>query len=99
MPVSNELIEQIAVGGMYLDAVEMGGLSVPGRALILRDDVRHLFDIQCARPYERNEFTFAAVVLGEGLALRYDGGGHNRQHVVGLEGGRDAKCVRRAKAD
>jgi hypothetical protein len=31
MPVSNELIEQIAVGGMYLDAVEIGGLGVPGR--------------------------------------------------------------------
>ena len=82
----NELIEQIAVGGMYLDAVEIGGLCVLRRALILPHQVGNLFDDQCARPHERNEFAFAALVLDEGLALRYDSGGRDGEHVVGLQG-------------
>jgi len=81
----DELIEQIAVSGMDLDAVEIGGLCVPGRALILSDDVGHLFDIQCTRPHKRNKFTFAALVFDEGFALGYDGGRRDREHVVGLQ--------------
>jgi hypothetical protein len=69
-----------------LDAIEIGGLGVPGRALILRHDVGNLFDIECARPYERNKFAFAALVFDEGLALRYAGRGRDREHVVGLQG-------------
>ena len=56
----DELIEQIAVGGVDLDAIEIGGLGVTGRAFILRHDVGHLFDVERARPYERNKFAFAA---------------------------------------
>jgi hypothetical protein len=81
----DELIEQIAVRGMDRDAVEIGGLCVLGRALILRDDEGHLFDSQCARPHERNKFTFAALVLDEGRALRYDG--RRRDRLSGCSAG------------
>lgn len=44
--------------GVDLDAVEIGGLCASGRPLISCHDVGHLFDVQGARPYERNKFIF-----------------------------------------
>src|SRR3984957_4873512 len=82
----DELIEQIAIGGVDLDAVEIGGPGVYGRAFILRHDVGHLFNVERARPYEGNKFAFAALVLDESFALRNNGGGGDREHIVGLQG-------------
>jgi hypothetical protein len=88
------LIEQIAVGGVDLDAFEIGGSGVHGRAFILRHDVGHLFDVERARPYERNKFAFAALVLDEGFTLRYNGGGTTGSILSGCGAGceRHPRC-------
>jgi hypothetical protein len=80
------MVEQIAVGGVDLDTVEIGQLCVPGGAPILPHKVGNFLDIERARPHERHKLALAALVLDEGLALRDDGGGRDRKHVVGLEG-------------
>src|SRR3981189_1301928 len=64
----DELIEQIAVGAMDLDALEAGAQRVPGTANVLLDEIRHLLDLQRPRRDERNQRALAVLVLDEGLA-------------------------------
>src|SRR5689334_14211216 len=76
-----ELIEQVAVGGVDLDAVGAGALRVVRAARVLADHERQLLGLEAARAHERRQLAFAALVLDEGLAGRGDRRRRDRQHV------------------
>jgi hypothetical protein len=78
--IPQELVDQVAVRGMHLDAVEAGGESVTRRLSVLLDDAGYLFCPQCARRRDRLEASF-----GKCLRLGPDGGGCKRQAATWLE--------------
>ena len=84
---TDELVEQIAVGAVDLDAIEAGVERMAGAALVLAHDVGQLLDLQRARRFERHQHPLAELVLDEGLALRPDRRRRDRRHAVGLQRG------------
>ena len=80
-PVSQKLIDQVAVGGMHLDPVEPGGERITRALRILLDDRGHLFRCERARRRDRLE-----ALLRERLRIRLDGRGGDRQRAGWLEG-------------
>jgi hypothetical protein len=70
--VADELLEQVVVGGVDLDAVEAGGLGVLGGTTVVLDDHGDLVGGQGPRLH-----MVLHAVRGEGLALRTDRGGRH----------------------
>ena len=65
----DELVEQVAVGGVNLDALEARLESILGPAHVLSDEVGHLLDLQGPRRHERSQFPLAFFVLDQRLPL------------------------------
>src|SRR5262245_24997355 len=78
--IAQELVDQVAVGGMHLDAVEAGRESVAGRLCVLLDDAGYLFCAQRAWRRDRLEALF-----GKRFRLRPDSGRCDRQAATRLE--------------
>src|ERR1700744_3376016 len=81
----DELVDEIAVCTMDLHAVELGSKRISGGASILLDKVRHLLDLQYARPHERHQLTFPFLILDERIASRRNGRRCDRKHLVWLQ--------------
>ena len=79
--VAQELIDEIAVSAMHLDAVEARGHRVLRPLRILRYDARDLGDVERAGRGDRLE-AFCRI----GLPVRPNGGGRHRQRATRLEG-------------
>ena len=93
--VAQELVKQIAVGRMDLDAVETGCFGIDCRAAVLLDDARDLGRFQGARCHHRYE-----AIIGIGLTLRLDGRRRHRQCATELDRGmRDAPDVPQLQED
>ncbi|OAN59573.1 hypothetical protein A7X12_24550 [Sphingomonas sp. TDK1] len=87
--IAQELVDQVAVGGVHLDAVEPGGERVLGALSVLRDNAGNFGCLQRTGRRDRLEAFF-----GEGLGVGLDGGGCDRQRASRLERGmRDAPHV------
>src|SRR5262249_15546746 len=80
--VAQELIDQISVRAMYLDAIEAGRKRVPRSLRILRDDAG---DLRCLKRAWRGNLLEA--ICREGFCIRPYGGRCDRQGTAGLEGG------------
>ena len=76
---AEELVEEVAVGIMDLDAVEPGLLGQAGAADVFGDDARDLFDAQGA-----GRDVIGHGLAGPDLALRLDGGRGDGQLAVRL---------------
>ena len=74
--VAHELLEQVAVGAVYLDAVEAGGDGVAGGVAVVGDQARDFVGAQRARLGNILE-----ALRSEGLAFRALGGARHRHHA------------------
>ena len=93
--VAQELIDQVAVRSMDLDAVEPGLFSAPGSVGELRHDPRDFMRLERPR---RDEGRPAPG--RDSLPRRLDGRGRDRQRPAGLHGGvRDAPHVPQLQHD
>ena len=90
--VAQELVDQVAVGAVDLDAVEAGRLGAPGAVGELGDDARDLRGLERARDDEG-----LRSGRGEDLALGGDRRGRDRQRAVRLQRWM-ARSGRRARA-
>jgi len=75
-----ELVEQVAVGGVQLDAVEAGGDGAPGRGGELGDDAGDLVGVEGARLRGCGR-----AVDGEDLRLGLDRGRRDRGGALGQQ--------------
>jgi hypothetical protein len=81
----DELIDQIAVGRMNLDVIEVSGFRIPCSPFILSDQVTEFPQKSGPADDERNQFAFATLVFDKGLAFRDYRRRRNRKHVVRLQ--------------
>ena len=88
--ILQELIDQIAVGAVHLDAVEPGGQRIARALRILRDDRGYLASFERARRRDRLE-AFCREGLPLGLMAE---GATGRRRPAGTT---DERCVQRAK--
>jgi hypothetical protein len=75
--VSEELFEEVVVGGVDLHAVEAGLLRVGGGPAVVLDDRRDLLGLQRSRGLH-----VLHAILGEGLSRGLHRGGCHRQRAV-----------------
>jgi len=78
--IAQELIDQIAVRGMQLDAVEAGAPGIGGGGPIIRDETRDLAGLERARRHVRPH-----ALLGPQLPGRHERRGRDRQRPARLQ--------------
>jgi hypothetical protein len=79
--VLHELVEEVAVGAVDLDAVEPGLLREPRGGRVVAHDARDLVEVEAPRLRDVGE-----AGLDIGLGLGADGGGGDRPSAVRLQG-------------
>ncbi len=78
--VAQELVEQIAVGGVHFHAIETGALGIFGGQFVLLDDPWNFRGLQCAR-HRHLDKTF----FGVRAAFSFDGRGRHWRSAVELQ--------------